>query len=349
MDHVNDLLTHNVSVVDKLNGCLASCRISSKDAAIHGTALSRPLSLFRDVHCKFIGVQTNGRDRHACAGSNVVIGSFQLRSGKHTSSRSLSCNDHTVDGGTLRAVRRHRTHHVCRLTSALGNKSRGAAAIAVDCVDAAQSQHHFAHLIVTQTRRDRRISTVHLTEDDGAVCLDANHGAGCVRRGTLHRFGHQRTVLHQTVEISGNGRFLLTGQGSVHGAQFCRTIVINSQVGLGTRVNRRSTQDHTIPDHVAIGSIGVIRQCGIHSAHDIVAHVFIVGHSIGHLGICPIGFVVQIFGIKLINAVITRHDFQGLLGGIHLKDMGDLAVIALGVIQNEFCFCCAGSQRILLA
>ena len=349
VNHVQNRLAHNLFVVNSLNGSGAGCGTGGKHTALDGAhALLSDLigHLSGDIHGKILGIQAGDLEGHGCAGRNVVICSLDQGLFELTGGTGGGDQDHRIDGGTLGTVGGDGAHGVLSLAGTLGNEGGGAAAVTVDCIDAAQCQHGFAHLIVGQTGGHSAVTAIHLAEDQGAVFLDADHGTGGIGGVALHSGGGQGTVLHQPAEVGGDGGLLFAGQGSGHGAQLTGAIPIDGQIGLCAAVDLGRAQDHAVPDHVAVGGIGVIGQGGVHGAHNIVAQsILVVGHGLGHFHGLPNGGVTgQIIGVQLVNAVVAGHDLQLFLSGIHLEDVDHLPVRSFIVVQDDLLLNGTGSQ-----
>ena len=307
---------------------------------------------------------TDSVDGHSLQGVNsighhIVVLRQHFHAAELGGNIALCRQDDGVDGGTLSAVRGHGTHDGSVVARALGNEGGGTAAIAVDRVDAAQSQHQFAHLVVGQAGGNRAVTAVAVDDHQRAVSLDAQHGAGGVRGGALHFRGSQLTILDQPAEVGRNDGTLVALQGLAHGEQLAGAVPVHREVGLGTLMIRRSAQHLTLVHHETIGHIAVVGQSGVHGADNLVAQgVLVVLDGLGQLlrlgqlilqgissSICfrTHGIVV---GFQHINAVVARQHIH--LGGVHFEDMDNLTVIAGGIIQDDFTLNGAGQQREVL-
>ena len=349
MDDVDKQLAHYSLVADQLHGDITDSLPGGEDAILdeaHAFIIQLPGDIGRDLGRIAACVNTGDSDSHRSAGSDVAV--IGLHNGviKDTGGGSLRDDHDGVDGRTLGAVGGDGAHHVFSGAFTLGDKGRGAAAVAVDSIDAAQGQHHLAHLVVAQAGGGGGIAAVHLTEDQRSIGLDADHRPGSVRGGALNAGGGHGTILDQPAEVGGDGGPLVAIQGGGHGAQLSSSIGIDGQVGLCALVDLGSTQDHTVPDHIAVGSVGVVGQSGVHGTDYIVTQgVLIVGNGLGQLLGLPDGGVAgQIIGVQLVDAVVAGNDLDLVIGGVHLEDVDHLPVGAVGIVQDDLLLNRTGGQ-----
>ena len=351
---MQQLFAHHSAVIHQLGSHVAQGLTGGEQAVLdgaHGSVGQLPYCVSRDVCGVAAGVNAGSGQGHGSAGCHIVITGLHNSVVEDAGGSSLGHDDDGVDGGTLGAVGGNGTHDVLGGALTLGNEGGGAAAVTVDSVDAAQGQHHFAHLVVGQAGGGGGVTAVHLAEDQGAVFLDADHGTGSIGRGTLDGLALQNAVLDQPAKVGGDGGPLVAIQRSGHGAQLSGAILVDSQVGLRALVDLGGTQDHALPDHVAVGSVGVVGQGGVHGANHVVAQgILIVGHSLGQfLGLPDGGVAGQVIGIQLVDAIVAGEDFNGLVGCVNLENMDDLTVGAAGVVQDDLLFNSAGGQIVGVA
>ena len=260
-----------------------------------------------------------------------------------------------VDGGTLGAVGGRGAHHQAAVAGAAGDEGGGAAAVAVDRVNAAQRQHQLAHLVVGQAGGDGAIAAVAVDDHQRAVGLDAQHGAGRVGGGALHRRGDQLTILDQPAEVDAHhealldGAVLVVGQGLAGGTQIAGTIVEDGQVGLAAGmdvlVRVVLVHQHLVLKHEeAVGRVAVVRQGDVHAADQRVAQgVLVVLGGLGHFHGLP---GTRVLGIELIKGIVTGQNVD--LAGVHLEDVDFLAVVASGVVQDDLGFRRAGDHGVIV-
>ena len=355
INHGNVSLTHYLVIVNQLDLGHALLAGGHELAGLDGTEGSvshLPGSTLGNGSGSVSRINTGCGELQGRAGSHVIIVSVQNSFVELAGSLDLGNQDHAVDGRTLGAVGGDRTHDVIGIAGALGNEGGGSAAVAVNCVHATQSQHHLTHLVVGKTAGGGGVTTVNLTEDQGTVSLDTDHGAGSVGRCTLNSFGLKYAVLNQPTEVSGNGSLLIAGQRGAHGTKLTTTVLVDGQVGLCALMNFRSAENHAVPNHVTIGSVGVVSQGGIHSTDHVVAQGLIVSHGLGQLHSLPVlglisnAFQGQIVGIQLVNAVVTGQDLDHLVGRVYLKGVNDLTVITGVVVEDHLYLGDAGGELI---
>ena len=355
INHSNVSLTHYLVIVNQLDLGHALLAGGHELAGLDGTEGSvshLPGSTLGNGSGSVSSVNTGCGELQGRAGSHVIIVSVQNSFVELAGSLDLGNQDHAVDGRTLGAVGGDRTHDVIDIAGALGHEGGGSAAVAVDCVHATQSQHHLTHLVVGKTTGGGGVTTVNLTEDQGTVSLDTDHGAGSVGRCTLNSFGLKYAVLNQPTEVSGNGSLLIAGQRGAHGTKLTTTVLVDGQVGLRALMNFRSAENHAVPNHVTIGSVGVVSQGGIHSTDHVVAQGLIVSHGLGQLHSLPVlrlisnAFQGQIVGIQLVNAVVTGENLDHLVGRVYLKGVNDLTVITVCVVEDHLYLGDAGGELI---
>ena len=358
-NNIQSHLANDCAVVDSLDGSntgLGTGGVNTVDNGTHVCLGNLIGHISRNIHGELLGILTDDGDGRRSAGCDVLILGVKHDLIEHTGSTSSGNQDHGVDGGTLCAIGGDGTHNVSIIGGTLGNEGGRTAAVTVNSVDTAQSQHHFAHLIVGQTTGNLvALTAVNMAEDQGAVGLDTDHGTGSVRGSTLDGLvGIQLAVFNQPVEVCGDSGLLATIQRGGHGAQLTVALLVNGQVGLCALVDLGSTQNHTVPDHVAIRSVGVICQSGVHCAHNIITHILIVLDSLGQLHSLPILGLVdnalqrQVVRIQLVNSVITGHDLNVFVLGINSENMDQLTVTTSSIVQSKAILLCAGSQVIYL-
>ena len=272
-----------------------------------------------------------------------------------TAAGALDSQEDGVQGGTLGTVRGGGAHHQTAVTRTAGDEGGGTAAVAVDRPNAAQRQHQLAHLVVGQTGGNSAVTAVTMDDHQRAVGLDAQHGAGGVRGGTLNAGGHQLAILDQPAEVGAHNEALLGGavlavvQRIGSGAQITGAVIIDGQVGLAARVQVFLgvvlIHQHLVLKHEeAVGLVVVIRQGDVHAADQLIAQrILVVPGGLGHFHGSP-GTII--FGVKLVVGIVTGQHVH--LGSVHGENVHFLTVGAGGIVQNDFGLSSAGNHGVLV-
>ena len=347
-----------LAIDGKDNGNLAKLAIGGEHAVFNGAKAvvrQRPDAALGHFHG--LTVRAHCRNAHGIFGvrrhiSIVRLDFYCVKSNRFLQILSIDSQNDRVDGGTLSTVRRNRTHHGRRIARASGNEGGRTAAVTVDCIHAAKCEHHLTHLVVGQTGGNSAITAVTLHEQQGAIRLDANHGTGGVRRGTLNGLTLQNAVLDQPAEVGRYCKMLVSIQGRRHAAQFAIAFFVDGQIGLRTLMVCRSTQNLAKVNHVSIGCIDIVSQCSIHRAYDFVTKLLVICNRLGQclcasvlearsnlIGLfCSVCISAHrvIIRFKIINLIVSGQYID--VRRINLEEVYNLAVIAVTVVQNHLNF-----------
>ena len=233
--NVNGLRTNNLTVVNCLNCNVTLLTIRGEHTvsnSTEGIVAKSEGHICGNISDKSCGVKTNYRECTLCPCSVVVILAFNVSMIKDTGCNCSGCNDNAVDRRTFCTVRRNGTHGVFRFAFTLGNEGRRTATITVNCVHTTEREHHFAHFIVGETSRGRCVTTINLTEYEGTVSLDTDHGTRSIRRSTFYSGRGQLTIFYDPTEVCRNRSNFVALQGFGHITKFAITVPVNCKVSL---------------------------------------------------------------------------------------------------------------------
>ena len=282
---MNNFGTYNFAIIKHLNGYVAFFTGGSKytagNSTKRGVGKSPGYPFGRNFCGRPCSINTGNLHGSRRTGSIIVIFGIQNSMVEFAGCFCGGNQNNTIDGCTFRTVGRNRTHGVGSFPFPFGNEGRRTTTIAVNSVNATQRKHHFAHFIVGQTGREGSVTAVSLTEYQGTVCFNTDHGTRCVGRSTFYGFSLQYTVFYQPTKVSGNCGFFIAGKGSAHSTKFTRTIPVNSEVSLSPFMNIGSTQNNAVPNHKAVGCVGIIRQGSIHTTNNVIPQAFVVSYGFG--------------------------------------------------------------------
>ena len=332
------------------NGLFTDCTIGDEYTILIGTTSCLVGNTLRHFSRHTGSINALDANAHITLRGNILVFSQHRHMVKYAAGCSLGGNDNTMDGGTRHTVRGDVTQDIVTLALTLRQDLRGTATVTVNCPNAAQCQHGFAQLIGAQAIGIGRVTAFHLHNHQRTIRLDTQHRAvstaGMVYSGSL-----QLAVFHGKAEVTSECLPLVTVQLFTNLTQFAANstifVLCNCQIGIAVFIEEATGggQYLAIVYQECARRIGGIGQRSIHTCDHVVAQlVTIVVHGLLH-GLCrPVVGVCQI----LVNSIVARQDLHIGVIGIHFHNVHNLSTGATIIIDDDFRFCNAIAQNIVL-
>ncbi len=347
---------HHGAAGDQLNVHIAPLAAGNESALFDGAEAiigQGPGGVGGHIHGVAVGIDGLGAEGVDGPGGEDIVFGLDVDVIQNAGGRHIGSHEDAVGGGALGAVTGHGAHGVGFLTHTLGQEGGGTAAVAVGGPLAAQSQHGFALLIAAEAHGVVGATAVVHDKDQGAVLLDAHHGAGGIVAAPLLRGVHQLAVLDHH------------GEGNTHRVEQHSLCQVLLELGLVECLDVAGDIALPIPEHIQdggggiqhgtacghlltevadalavvdqnAGRIGAVVQVGVHAADDVVAQlVFIISGHLGQLLVCPVCFIIRVLG-QLINLIVAGDDGNIRVGRVHLDHMEHLSAGAGGVVEHDF-------------
>ena len=365
---LNGSLADHCIVPDQLSGDGANFAVGNKHTVLdgaHAGICQLPDGIGGDLSLSTDQVSTQRSEGHSAAGGVVNSISGDVCAGKLTVCGGSRDNQNAVGGGTLGAVG-GRAVDLQILTGTLGQESRGTAAVTVNSLHAAQTQHELSHFIAVKTGGEGSLTTVIHDDDDAAVSLDAHEGAGSGIRGmVLAVLIH--TVLDQEAKVGRNDLLFPAGDRILGGADLglghisragnaILLIKVDDQTGLcAAGLVLAVLIQLTVQNQVAQGLTHQFRmlhivgtvvpaQSNVHGSDNVAVAI---GLGIGSLLRHNLNLVILIF--QTLSHLVSAGDHLGIrIVNVDFHDVGHLTVGTCVVVQDDLGLGDAGSQNIVV-
>ena len=349
----NRSFANNFSAINKLCNCSTNGSVGYENTVFdsaHGRICKLPFSICGNF-CRAAGRVCTGCNKgYFRTGSYIVIFCFNRSMVEFSICNCFGNNKKTAKCCTFTTVRRAGFHGKFTGTFTFGNKSRGTATIAVNCVYASKCKKPFSKFTHAGTCRIRKLTAVIHKENEFAFCSNTKNRSGgsvgicmiisCILIYTI--FNNPTEVCRNCIIAIFRNRFGCT-------VKRCYTFFSNRKEGLCSTVAVCVTFiriNNTVPNKNAVRMVAFVTKVGVNTTYYVVAKAFNMCCLFGKFLNTPVDRVFKVFA--LFNTKIGRHYRNVIVSKIHFNYMQNISCCCIVIIKNDFIFSCTGCKCVFI-